>query len=154
MSKVPNVLKKIAIVLAVFTLIGGPLSGVATWANVGLNDSFLSNWWWSFVKSLVVMLPAAWLIMFVVDGFSERYLSAWKGLKRKLISGIIFGFMMQGVVTAVTTASNVGFNPLSDYLSAWAVGFATALPIGVTISIVMTIWIRPRLERIMGQLDR
>jgi len=150
MRKVQTIFKKIAIILAVFSFIGGPLSGVATYANLGITDSFFSDWGLSFLKSICVMLPAAWVLMIIVDRISDACLGTLKRLPRNLISGFIFGILMQCVVTAVTAGSNVGIDPPTVFFRAWATGFATALPLGLLISVVMTTLIRPRLERIMA----
>lgn len=146
-----RLLRNIGVVAVVFTLIGGPISGITTYANLGLSDTFLADWRSSFLKSVLVMLPASFVLMAIVDRYVKRLFLRLPQARQNIINGIIFGTLMQCVVTAVTTANNVGFSASGSFLSAWLMGFASALPLGILISIAMTTTIKPRLEAYMAR---
>lgn len=149
-SGIFRILRNTIVVLAVFTLIGGPISGITTYANLGFTPTFMSDWRSSFFKSLLVMLPAAFLLMLIVDKFIKRLFLTLSPFSQNIINGLIFGTLMQGVVTAVTTANNVGFTSVAAFVPAWLQGFASALPLGIVISLLMTTVIKPRLEAYMA----
>jgi len=146
-----RLLKNIMVVVIVFTLIGGPISGITTYANLGYTSTFFSDWRTSFIKSVLVMLPAAFILMKIVDRYVKRLFLSFSQTQQNIINGVIFGTLMQCVVTGATTANNIGFGSLGLFLISWAQGFASALPLGIIISIAMTTTIKPRLEAYMAK---
>ncbi len=61
-AKTP-LIHKIAVVLGMMTLMGGTLTGVMTYMNVGYSDSFFSDWLHSFLMAIVVLVPTGMVMM-------------------------------------------------------------------------------------------
>jgi len=57
--------------------------------------------------------------------------------------------VMESVMSATTTANNIGVSDLSVYFDAWFNVFVASLPLGLVIATCMTFLVKPRLEKFM-----
>ena len=142
--------QKILVVAAIMTTIGGTLTGIMTFANVGLSKTFIHDWLSSFVFALVVVMPSGFVLMMIINKLADTLFSAANKTQRNIIVGISMAFVMESIMSAVTAANNIGLTDISIFINAWFRGFIIALPLGLVISIVMAISLKPKLERFMA----
>ena len=67
---------------------------------------------------------------------------------KNIILNIIL-FQIGWFACVLTAANNIGFSDTSAFTSGWFNGFIAALPIGLTIMVVMSMTVKPKLERFM-----
>lgn len=58
--------------------------------------------------------------------------------------------VMEAIMSAVTTANNVGIRNISTFIDKWLSGYVMALPLGLTMAVVMALILKPKLEQFMA----
>lgn len=129
--------------------IGGSLTAVMTYMNVGFGEAFIGNWLSSLALVVVIMMPIGMVMMTLVTKLVAKVLPNYGEKARNLIVGLIMAFIMESIMAFVTAANNIGFSDTSAFTSGWFNGFIAALPIGPAIMVVMSMTVKPKLERFM-----
>ncbi|WP_299690360.1 DUF2798 domain-containing protein [uncultured Vibrio sp.] len=140
---------KALVMMGLMLTIGGSLTAVMTYMNVGFGEAFISRWLSSLALAVVIMMPIGTLAMALVTQIVTKALPNYGEKARNLIVGLIMAFVMESLMAFVTAANNIGFSDLSAFTSGWFNGFVAALPVGLTIMIVMSMTVKPKLERFM-----
>lgn len=148
--RVPAI-KKLAIVLSVMATIAGTLTGIMSWANVGLTDALAPTWLRSFVTAMVVMVPLAGLLMVALGGLVQRVLPTWSALHKNLLIGLTMSVVMQSIMAAITGFNAVGLGDMTQLKAAWTHAFTTAFPVGLMLALTLTTVVKPRLERLLSR---
>ncbi|MEZ8057820.1 DUF2798 domain-containing protein [Vibrio splendidus] len=148
-QKATPVLHKALVMMSLMLTIGGSLTAVMTYMNVGFGEEFISNWLSSLALAVVIMMPIGMVIMTLVTKVTAKALPNYGEKARNLIVGLIMAFIMESIMAFVTAANNIGFSDTSAFTSGWFNGFIAALPIGLTIMVVMSMTVKPKLERFM-----
>ncbi|MEZ9448218.1 DUF2798 domain-containing protein [Vibrio splendidus] len=143
------VLYKILVMMSLMLTIGGSLTAVMTYMNVGFGEAFIGNWFSSLALAVVIMMPIGMVMMTLVTKLVDKVLPNYGEKARNLIVGLIMAFIMESIMAFVTAANNIGFSDTSAFTSGWFNGFIAALPIGLTIMVVMSMTVKPKLERFM-----
>ncbi|MEZ9451763.1 DUF2798 domain-containing protein [Vibrio splendidus] len=139
------VLYKILVMMSLMLTIGGSLTAVMTYMNVGFGEAFIGNWLSSLALVVVIMMPMGAVMMALVTKAVARVFTTYGEKVRNLIVGLIMAFIM----AFVTAVNNIGFSDTSAFTSGWFNGFIAALPVGLTIMVVMSMTVKPKLERFM-----
>lgn len=148
-QKATPVLHKALVIMSLMLTIGGSLTAVMTYMNVGFGEAFISNWLSSLALAVVIMMPIGMVMMTLVTKVTAKALPSYGEKARNLIVGLIMAFIMESIMAFVTAANNIGFSDTSAFTSGWFNGFIAALPIGLTIMVVMSMTVKPKLERFM-----
>ncbi|OEF02203.1 hypothetical protein A136_06110 [Vibrio crassostreae 9ZC13] len=143
------VLYKILVMVSLMLTIGGSLTAVMTYMNIGFGEAFIDNWLSSLALVAVIMMPIGVAMMALVTKLVAKVLPNYGEKARNLIVGLIMAFIMESIMAFVTAANNIGFSDTSAFTSGWFNGFIAALPIGLTIMVVMSMTVKPKLERFM-----
>ncbi len=143
------VLYKILVMMSLMLTIGGSLTAVMTYMNVGFGEAFIGNWFSSLALAVVIMMPIGMVMMTLVTKLVAKVLPNYGEKARNLIVGLIMAFIMESIMAFVTAANNIGFSDTSAFTSGWFNGFIAALPIGLAIMVVMSMTVKPKLERFM-----
>ncbi|MFI8620638.1 DUF2798 domain-containing protein [Marinomonas sp. NPDC078689] len=148
-QKKTPLLHKIALVLGVMTLIGGSLTGIMTYRNIGFTDTFFLSWLTSFITALFTVMPAGFILMALVTKLVEKLTPKMRENKRNLIVGVGMACVMESFMAFSTAANNIGFHDLSAFYHGWLNGLLAALPVALTLSTVITMTIKPKIERFL-----
>lgn len=70
-------------------------------------------------------------------------------LKKDLLIGVCMAIIMESVMSFATALNNIGLSDLSQFSQGWLNGFLAALPIGLTMMLIMTMTLKPKIERFM-----
>ena len=143
------VLYKVLVMMSLMLTIGGSLTAVMTYMNVGFGEAFIGNWFSSLALAVVIMMPIGMVMMTLVTKLVAKVLPNYGEKSRNLVVGLIMAFIMEYIMAFVTAANNIGFSDTSAFTSGWFNGFIAALPIGLTIMVVMSMTVKPKLERFM-----
>ncbi|MEZ9894739.1 DUF2798 domain-containing protein [Vibrio lentus] len=143
------VLYKIMVMMSLMLTIGGSLTAVMTYMNVGFGEAFIGKWLSSLALVVVIMMPIGMVMMTLVTKLVAKVLPNYGEKARNLVVGLIMAFIMESIMALVTAANNIGFSDTSAFTSGWFNGFIAALPIGLTIMVVMSMTVKPKLERFM-----
>lgn len=139
---------KVFVVMAMMILIGGSLTGVMTYMNVGYSDSFSHDWLSSFLAAATVM-PLGFIMMGVISKFIEKLMPTRTEKIRNLLIGVVMACIMEAIMSLATAVNNIGFASHSDLFTAWLSGFLAALPLGLTIIITISMTIKPAIVRFL-----
>lgn len=139
-------IKKISIIILLVSVIGGSLTFVMTWRNIGFGDEFLSSWMTSFILSLCVLAPLGAVVSIMLDKLIYAILPQLSKLKHDILFGLSMAIVMEAVMALVTTLNLKGFLNFEVFFGFWSQTLLTALPLGILISIILSLIIKPRLE--------
>ncbi len=147
-NKTP-VVYKVLVVFAMMTLMGGSLTGVMTYINLGYTSSFLSDWLSAFFVTAVTVMPAGVLVMTLLTKAAEKLLPKLKENKRNLVVGVAMALIMESAMALSTALNNVGMANSGELFTAWLNGLLAALPIALTLMVTVSMTIKPKIERFL-----
>ncbi|WP_186176576.1 DUF2798 domain-containing protein [Vibrio jasicida] len=145
-AKTP-LIHKIAVVLGMMTLMGGTLTGVMTYMNVGYSDSFFSDWLRSFLMAIVVLMPTG--MMRLMTKLVGKLFSRASEKQKNLVVGVFMALIMESVMAFITAANNIGFEDVSVFGTAWLKGLFAALPVAMVLMTITSMTIKPKIERFL-----
>lgn len=141
--------KLFVMVPLVFTLVG-ILTFVMTFQNLGFVDGFFEQWLSSTIWSSVTMAPLGFLMISLVSKAVEVIMPNTREVLKNAVIGVSMAIIMESFMAFVTTMNNVAHASGTEFLNFWWQAFLIALPVGLMISVIMTLTIKPRLERFMA----
>ena len=141
--------QKILMMFCIMSIISGSLTFLMTYLNNGFSDSFYYDWSTSYLIALFVMAPTGMTAMFVFSKSINALFPKSSTLAKKLLTAGLMALVMESVMSATTTANNIGFADSSVYFDAWFNVFLGSLPLGLVIATGMTFLVKPRLEKFM-----
>ena len=142
--------QKILVILTMMSVIGGSLTGLMTFVNNGFTEFYFSQWGTSFLMALVVMMPSALLMMTLLTKLVHRFFPNLSKFKENMLIGLIMAMFMESIMAGVSSFNSVGVSDLTVFFATWLQGFIYSLPLGVVIAVVMTITIKPKLQKFMA----
>ncbi len=145
-----SLLKKLFVMSCVISFIVGSLTGVMTYVNMGYSETFFWDWFTSFLVAAVVMAPSGMVFMMLVSRFIGFLFGQLSAHTQNFIVGLVMAVVMESVMAVATAANNIGFADLSLFAVAWMKAFLVALPLGLVISVTMTLFIKPRLDKYLA----
>ncbi|NRA53039.1 MAG: DUF2798 domain-containing protein [Gammaproteobacteria bacterium] len=143
-------IQKILVIASIITVVAGSLTGIMTYVNLGFTAQFYLNWLTSFALAVCVMLPSGYVMIRLVSALVAKAFSSLSQLKQNIMIGLMMALIMESIMAACTAANTIGFAELELYFVAWRNGLLTALPIGLVLSVLMTLTIKPKLEKFMA----
>ena len=138
-------LYKILLILAMMTVIGGLLIGVMTYMNVGYSNTFFHDWSRALLAAFAIM-PIGILLMGLLTKTINQMLPNTQAYKRNLITGVLMACIMESMLAFSTAAKTIGFADQATFLNGWLQGFLVALPVGLTLMIIISMTIKPKIE--------
>lgn len=138
-------LQKVSVIVGLISLLGGSLTFVMTWINIGFTHNFIGAWLSSFALCLLIMAPLGGVISFLVNKIVNAILYSRSSFQKNIAFGLMMAVAMESIMSIVTTINLHGFLVFTQFVKLWGATFVTALPLGITISILMTFIIKPRL---------
>jgi hypothetical protein len=148
LKKTP-LLHKMLVVVSLITLIGGSLTGIMTYLNLGGGDSFYQHWISSFLLAALVMAPIGFLMMSLMNALVDKLLVKSTEMRKNIVVSILMAVLMESLLAFVTTANNIGFADARVLLNSWFEAVLAALPIGLTIMLMMSVTIKPKLVKFL-----
>ncbi|WOT04152.1 DUF2798 domain-containing protein [Shewanella youngdeokensis] len=142
-------LYKLLVVLGMVALMGGSLTGVMTYINIGYSETFLSDWFSSFLIAAVTVIPAGIFLMTLLTKAVEKILPNTSETKRNLVVGVSMAIIMESAMALTTTLNNVGFDSLGLFLSTWLHSFLAALPVALTLILIISMTVKPKIEQFL-----
>ena len=149
-EKVTKFLKKALAIATLIVFFIGALTWAMTYKNLGYTGTFYSSWATSFAWSVLVTAPSASVISTLMHLYINKVFSKLGETPKNVIFGIHMAVVMEGIMACVTAGNNVGFKSIPGFLGGWLEAFAVALPLGLVMSIALTLTIKPRLVRFLA----
>ncbi|GAL33376.1 hypothetical protein JCM19240_2072 [Vibrio maritimus] len=147
-KKTPFLLK-VLVMVSMMSLIGGSLTAVMTYMTVGFGGSFVQQWLSSFALAALVMMPVGMGMMTLMTKLIGTLMPEKSDHTRNLVVGVIMAVVMESIMAFVTAANTIGFSTTSEFASGWFNGFIAALPVGLTIMTVMSLTVKPKIEKFL-----
>lgn len=138
--------KKILIIFSIVAVIGGTLTFVMTWNNLGFGDGFLRAWLSSFALCVICIAPIGGVIALLINKILRALLPDISTVQMNVIFGLCMAVIMESIMAVVTTINLNDFSDWHHFLSMWIASLLTALPIGIFFSIILSLVIKPKLE--------
>ncbi|MDD8060189.1 MULTISPECIES: DUF2798 domain-containing protein [Shewanella] len=148
-SKKTPVIHKILVVLAMMTVMGGSLIGLMTYINLGYSDTFFNDWLMSFLLAAVTVMPAGFILMALLTHIVEKWLPNTNEKKRNIIVGLFMAITMESAMALSTAINNIGFSSQTALFNHWLEALLAALPLGLTLMIITSLTIKPKIERFL-----
>ena len=80
----------------------------------------------------------------------QKVMPKAKKIIQQLITGLSMALIMESVLAGTTAANTVGLENKAAFADAWSQGFMAALPIGIIIAFVMSLFLKPKLDAFMA----
>ena len=144
-TKKTPLLYKVLLILTMMTVIGGLLTGVMTYMNVGYSNTFFHDWSRALLAAFAIM-PIGFLLIGLITKTINQMLPNTQAYKRNLITGILMACIMESMLAFSTAAKTIGFADQAVFLNGWLQGFLVALPVGLTLMVIMSMTIKPKVE--------
>ena len=138
--------KKICIIFSIVAVIGGTLTFIMTWNNVGFGDGFLRAWLSSFALCVVCIAPIGGVIAMLIHKILRALLPNIPIVQRNVVFGLCMAVIMESIMAVVTTMNINDFSDWHHFIYTWVANLLTALPIGIFFSIILSLVIKPKLE--------
>ncbi|UPW17024.1 DUF2798 domain-containing protein [Agarivorans sp. TSD2052] len=148
-QKTTPLIYKIMVVLVMMSLMGGTLTGVMTYINLGYTDTFFTDWLSSFLLAAVTVMPAGFLIMALLTKLIQSLLPDTKEQTRNLVIGISMALIMESAMAFTTTLNNVGVADMLVFIEAWWNGLLAALPVALSLMLVVSMTVKPKIENFL-----
>ncbi|WP_394183238.1 DUF2798 domain-containing protein [Marinomonas posidonica] len=146
-----KMLQKIAIIASLVTVIGGTLTFVMTWRNLGFGDGFMISWLSTFALCVLCIAPIGGVISYLVHHLVDGTLPNLSKLKQDLVFGLIMALIMESIMAVVTTINLHGWLAIEVFIKQWGTTFLAALPMGIVFSILMSLVIKRRLTAFLAK---
>ena len=140
----PRILRQILPDLFILPTVAALLSGIMTWANVGVSEEFMGRWARSFGVSLV-LLPVILVGIGQLQKWLDQTLHFVHSLGRKVLASLIIACVIETVLAVGVTAISHPFD--AQFAQAWWLAFSRSLPAGVLVGLFMTFFLKPRMDR-------
>ena len=140
----PRILRQILPDLFILPTVAALLSGIMTWANVGVSEEFMGRWARSFGVSLV-LLPMILVGIGQLQKWLDQTLHFVHSLGRKVLASLIIACVIETVLAVGVTAISHPFD--AQFAQAWWLAFSRSLPAGVLVGLFMTFFLKPRMDR-------
>ncbi|MDP4489500.1 MULTISPECIES: DUF2798 domain-containing protein [Pseudoalteromonas] len=145
-----NLIKKVLVAAPMVVALVGILTFVMTYQNIGFTNRFVEQWLTSTLLSATTIAPIGFAMVMVISKVAESLMPNTAKIIKNTVIGISMAIIMEGIMAAVTTINNVPYRSMSEFINTWFHAFTIALPVGLLISVFMTLTVKPRLERFMA----
>lgn len=145
-----KIIKKALVMLSlIFTLIG-LLTFAMTYQNIGFNEQFFEKWLTSTLWSATTMAPLGFIMIAIISKLVSIALPKAIESRQNFVIGVSMAVIMESIMTLVTTINNIDINTVTELAIYWWQAFVIALPLGLLISLIMSLFVKPRLDRYMA----
>lgn len=141
--------QKILVVLGMMTLMGGTITGVMTYLNVGFIDTFFTDWLSSFLTAAVTIIPMGFAIMALLTKGAEKLLPNMAPKISDILVGIAMALIMESGMAFTTALNNIGLKDKAAFFSAWLDGLLGALPVALVLIAIISMTIKPKVEKFL-----
>lgn len=142
--------QKILILACLMSFVGGTLTGIMTYMNVGFRESFWIDWLSSFAIAVLLMAPAGLLFMTLISKFLQMLFPNAHKIFHQIMTGVFMAFVMESILAVSTTANLTGFTSTEAFVTAWQQAFIAALPFGLFMGLMMSLVLKSKLEKFMA----
>lgn len=149
-SAMSKTLKKILLVVAMVTLVGGTFTAIMTYSNIGLSDEFTRQWALSFVQAVCVIFPTSVAVMWALNKVVETLFVSLSSLHKNLIFGFGMALSMEAIMALSTTYRNIGLGDLQQFSQAFLASYLMVLPVALVLSPIMTLLVKPKMEAFLA----
>ena len=143
------VIYKIMVMVSIIVFVGGSLTSIMTYTNVGITEHLYMDWFTSFLSAVLLMAPVGLAMTALMNTLVAKLLPKASELKRNLVISVFMALTMESLMAFVTATNNIGFANMRLFYTAWVEGLLAALPIGLTLMLVMSVTVKPKLERFL-----
>ncbi|TEW56831.1 DUF2798 domain-containing protein [Psychromonas sp. RZ22] len=140
-------LKKIAIMLSIMFILIASITAIMTFANLSASQHFIGAWIHSFIFAFLILLPLGAGIFITLNKLINRALPSWSTLHKNLLQGALMALIMESFMAVITVLSGHSYESINQFSTLFFNSLLYALPVGLSLSLLMTLLIKPKLEK-------
>lgn len=141
-----HLLKKIFVLMAMMSVIGGVFTAIMTYVNIGFTDEFFTMWSKSLFFAVVFMMPLGGVFMFLSNKFIKFIFPNLRYILQNILVGICIALCMESIMAISTTINIIGYSDFDSFASFWLKSYLAALPFALVFSPIMTLLIKPKID--------
>lgn len=146
----PLKFKRVTILFLVMLFMVGSITAIMTIANLEDSQRFLKVWLNAFLFTFLVLIPTGGCVFIILSKLINHWCSAWSVLQKNLLQGLLMAVAMESIMATVLTIKSGVYESITHFFALFFNSLLYALPVGITLSLIMTLVIKPKLE----QLDK
>lgn len=109
-KKTPVIYKiMVMVMVSIIVFVGGSLTGIMTYTNVGITEHLYMDWFTSFLSAVLVMAPVGLAMTALMNTLVAKLLPKASELKRNLVISVFMALTMESLMAFVTATNNIGF---------------------------------------------
>lgn len=143
-----KLLRKTAVMAPIMLTITGVLTSVMTLWNLPDGKSFLEAWVPTWLFTALVMAPIGFTMFWLVGRAYDRLLPQLSYNARAIMQGATMAAVMESFMAASATYQLNGFE--AGFASIWFSNVMVSLPVALVLSAIMSVALKPRLDRLMA----
>ncbi|GEA50006.1 hypothetical protein VIN01S_08100 [Vibrio inusitatus NBRC 102082] len=140
---------KVLAVIGIMILMGGSITGLMTYLNQGYSELFFAQWIRAFLTAAVTVMPLGFALMALLTKLAERYLPNSSEKVRNVLIGVIMAMVMESGMAFSTAINSVGVIDTSRLVNIWLETLISALPLALLLMAVVSITLKPKVERFL-----
>ncbi|CAH9066537.1 hypothetical protein PSEHALCIP103_03605 [Pseudoalteromonas haloplanktis] len=99
----------VMVMVSIIVFVGGSLTGIMTYTNVGITEHLYMDWFTSFLSAVLVMAPVGLAMTALMNTLVAKLLPKASELKRNLVISVFMALTMESLMAFVTATNNIGF---------------------------------------------
>ena len=143
----PHKFKKVAIMFLVMLFMVGSITAIMTFVNLVDSQHFLNVWLNAFVFTFFVLIPTGGCVFIVLSKLINQWCSTWSIVQKSLLQGLLMAVAMESIMAATLTIKSGVYESITHFFVLFFNSLLYALPVGITLSLIMTLVIKPKLEQ-------
>jgi len=148
----PKILKKIAVMVPFVAFMTGIMTAAMTYFARSGDQAFLGAWLPTWAMAALLMAPIGLTMFFITGKMLNALLPNVSKVVLTIAQGVIMALVMESFMASITTYQVNGFD--SAFGGVWIKALLAGLPVAAVMSVLMTFFIKPRLEAFMASLGR
>lgn len=143
-----KILSKIGLLVAMILTMTGLITAVMTYAGLPVGQRFVEAWLPVWGQAALLVAPFGFVLMYLISKTISAVFPDIAAGTQKILLAASMALVMESVMASVTTLQLHGWEAgFSDY---WISVLLAALPVALVMSLVMTFFIKPRIDRVLA----
>lgn len=143
-----KILTKVSLLAAMLLTLTGLMTAVMTYAGLPDGQRFIDAWLPVWMRAALVIAPLGFALMYLMSKAISIVFPNMAAGKQKILLGASMALLMESMMASVTTLQLHGWG--AGFGGYWVSILIAALPVAVAMSLAMTFFIKPRLDKVLS----
>lgn len=143
-----KIFTKISLLAAMILTLTGLMTAVMAYAGLPDGQRFVDAWLPVWMRAALIIAPLGFTLMYLMSKAISAVFPDMAAGTQKILLGAIMALVMESMMATVTTLQLHGWS--AGFSGYWVSILIAALPVAVAMSLAMTFFIKPRLDRVLA----